>query len=58
MRDTIQVCDISNYQLSKEQLNNTAMQNIEQQITDLLSKFNANKLETQSTQINTSIKED
>ena len=56
--DTIQICDISNYQLSKEQLNNPIMQNIDQQIKDLLSKFNDNKLKTQSTQINTSIKED
>ena len=56
--DTIQICDISNYQLSKEQLNNPIMQNIYQQIKDLLSKFNDNKLKTQSTQINTSIKED
>ena len=56
--DKIQVCDISNYQLSKEQINNPAMQNIELQITNLLSKFNENKLEVQSTQINISIKED
>ncbi len=34
------------------------MQEIEQQITSLLSKFNKNKSETRSTQINTSIKED
>ena len=56
--DTIQVCDISNYQLSKEQINNPAMQNIELQITNLLSIFNENKLGAQSTKINTSIKED
>ncbi len=52
--DKIQVRDISNYQLSKEQLDNSAMQNTEQQITSLLNKFNKNKLETQLTQINTS----
>ena len=42
--DKIQVRDISIYQLSEEQLDNSAMQDIEQQITSLLDKFNKNKL--------------
>ena len=54
--DKIHIHEISDYQLSKEQLDNTMMQEIKQKITYLINEFNNNNLEMQSAQINNSIK--
>ena len=54
----INIHEISNYQLSKDQLNNTVMYDIKQQITCLLNEFNQqNNSGVKSAHTNNSIKE-
>jgi hypothetical protein len=54
--DKIQVEEISNYSMSREKIDIGTLQDIKKQITLLLDKFNKNKLEMKSAQINASIK--
>ena len=53
----INIHEISNYQLSKDQLDNTVMYDIKQQITCLLNEFNQNNSGMKSAHTNNSIKE-
>ena len=51
----IQIRDLSNYQLSKERIDNEALHVKKNYLIQLVRKFNSNKAETKSAQINSNI---
>ena len=58
VKGTIQIRDLSNYQLSKERIDNDTLHVKKNHLRQLFQKFNSNKAETKSAQINSDIRDE